>query len=178
MWLLTQEKMTQAGYVPVGFDHYALPNDALAVATGRGRLHRNFMGYTTLPDVDLVGLGCSAISQVGRRYWQVDPKLGSWLRCVDQGEGLVRRAMVLSDEDLRRSRLIREVMCQLEVTLHPSKDADALRELGGPRGAEGLAVRGERVRLSEAARPLARLVAATLDQYLPPPGPRRGSRLI
>ena len=60
----------QAGYVYVGMDHFALPNDALAVAKRQGRLHRNFQGYRTQHDCDLIGLGVSAIGKVGATYSQ------------------------------------------------------------------------------------------------------------
>src|SRR6185503_12778712 len=67
---LAIEKLTAAGYVYIGMDHFALPDDDLALAQSRGSLHRNFMGYTTHADSDLVGLGVSAISHIGDSYSQ------------------------------------------------------------------------------------------------------------
>jgi oxygen-independent coproporphyrinogen-3 oxidase len=74
-----------AGYVYVGMDHFALPNDALAVAKRQGRLHRNFQGYSTQPDCDLIGLGVSAIGRVGATYSQNAKTLEEYYDALDQG---------------------------------------------------------------------------------------------
>jgi oxygen-independent coproporphyrinogen-3 oxidase len=74
-----------AGYVYIGMDHFALPNDALAVAKRQGRLHRNFQGYSTQPDCDLIGLGVSAIGRVGATYSQNAKTLEEYTTLLDQG---------------------------------------------------------------------------------------------
>lgn len=177
MWLAARNRMVEAGYIAVGFDHYALPDDELAQAATAGRLHRNFMGYATT-DVDLIGLGCSAISQVNGSFWQIEPKLGAWLKAVDQDAPLVRRVLTLSNEDRRRSEIIRQIMCQLRAPVDPELDQAAIEALRSPEWAGLVEVTDEVVKVKEVARPLTRLVAMQFDTYLSPPGPGRGSRLI
>jgi oxygen-independent coproporphyrinogen-3 oxidase len=105
----------QAGYVYVGMDHFALPNDALAVAKRQGRLHRNFQGYSTQPDCDLIGLGVSAIGKVGATYSQNAKTLEEYQDLLDQGHLPVVRGLAVSRDDLLRRAVIMALMCQGEV---------------------------------------------------------------
>ncbi len=102
----------RAGYVYVGMDHFALPNDPLAVAKRQGRLHRNFQGYSTQPDSDLISLGVSAISRVGANYSQNAKTLEEYYDCLDQGRLPVARGLALSRDDLVRRSVIMALMCQ------------------------------------------------------------------
>ena len=104
-----------AGYVYIGMDHFALPNDALAVAKRQGRLHRNFQGYSTQPDCDLIGLGVSAIGRVGASYSQNAKTMEEYCDCLDQGHLPVARGIALSRDDLVRRAVIMSLMCQGEV---------------------------------------------------------------
>ncbi|MCJ0762901.1 oxygen-independent coproporphyrinogen III oxidase [Variovorax terrae] len=101
-----------AGYVYVGMDHFALPGDALAVAKRQGRLHRNFQGYSTQPDCDLIGLGVSAIGRVGASYSQNAKTLAEYGDLLDQGRLPVVRGLALSRDDLARRAVIMALMCQ------------------------------------------------------------------
>jgi oxygen-independent coproporphyrinogen-3 oxidase len=101
-----------AGYVYVGMDHFALPNDALAVAKRQGRLHRNFQGYSTQPDCDLLGLGVSAIGRVGATYSQNAKTLEEYYDHLDQGRLPVVRGLALTRDDLLRRAVIMALMCQ------------------------------------------------------------------
>ncbi|XBP72339.1 oxygen-independent coproporphyrinogen III oxidase [Polaromonas hydrogenivorans] len=101
-----------AGYVHVGMDHFALPDDALAVAKRQGRLHRNFQGYSTQPDCDLIGLGVSAIGKVGATYSQNTKTLEEYYDYLDQGRLPVVRGLALSRDDLVRRSVIMALMCQ------------------------------------------------------------------
>ena len=105
----------QAGYVYVGMDHFALPNDALAVAKRQGRLHRNFQGYSTQSDCDLIGLGVSAIGKVGATYSQNAKTLEEYCDHLDQGRLPVVRGLALSRDDVIRRAVIMALMCQGEV---------------------------------------------------------------
>ena len=104
-----------AGYVHIGMDHFALPDDALAVARRQGRLHRNFQGYSTQPDCDLIGLGVSAIGRVGASYSQNAKTMEEYCDCLDQGQLPVARGIALSRDDLVRRAVIMALMCQGEV---------------------------------------------------------------
>ena len=112
---LAVETLTAAGYLYIGMDHFALPDDDLALAQARGELHRNFMGYTTHADSDLIGLGVSAISHVGSSFSQNPRDLISWQAALDEGRLPVCRGLRLTDDDQLRADLIQQLMCQGEV---------------------------------------------------------------
>ena len=100
------------GYQHIGMDHFALPTDALAVARRQGRLHRNFQGYSTQPECDLIGLGVSAIGRVGATYSQNAKTLPEYEDAVRQGHFPVVRGLALSRDDLLRRAVIMALMCQ------------------------------------------------------------------
>ncbi len=100
------------GYVYIGMDHFALPDDALAAAKRQGRLHRNFQGYTTQPDCDLVGLGVSAIGRIGATYSQNAKTLAEYHDALAQGEFPIVRGLALTRDDLLRRAVIMALMCQ------------------------------------------------------------------
>jgi oxygen-independent coproporphyrinogen-3 oxidase len=104
-----------AGYVYVGMDHFALPDDALAVARRQGRLHRNFQGYSTQPDCDLIALGVSSIGRVGATYSQNAKSLEDYYDLLDQGRLPIERGLALSRDDLIRRSVIMALMCQGEL---------------------------------------------------------------
>jgi len=101
-----------AGYVYVGMDHFALPTDALAVAKRQGRLHRNFQGYSTQPDCDLIALGVSSIGHVGPTFSQNVKTLDEYYDLLNQGRLPVVRGMALTRDDLVRRTVIMALMCQ------------------------------------------------------------------
>jgi oxygen-independent coproporphyrinogen-3 oxidase len=100
------------GYQHIGMDHFALPHDALAVARRQGRLHRNFQGYSTQPECDLIGLGVSAIGRVGATYSQSAKSLPEYEDAVRRGQFAVVRGLALSRDDLLRRAVIMALMCQ------------------------------------------------------------------
>jgi oxygen-independent coproporphyrinogen III oxidase len=101
-----------AGYVYVGIDHFALPSDALAIAKRQGRLHRNFQGYSTQADCDLIALGVSAIGRVGGTYSQNAKTLDEYYDHLDQSKFPVVRGFALSRDDVVRRAVIMALMCQ------------------------------------------------------------------
>ena len=101
-----------AGYIYIGMDHFALPDDALAVARRQGRLHRNFQGYSTQPDCDLIGLGVSAIGRIGGTYSQNAKTMEDYCDAIDQGRFAVVRGLALTRDDLLRRAVIMALMCQ------------------------------------------------------------------
>jgi oxygen-independent coproporphyrinogen-3 oxidase len=107
--------LVAAGYVYVGMDHFALPNDSLAVAKRQGRLHRNFQGYSTQPDCDLIGLGVSSIGKVGATYSQNAKTMEEYCDLIDHGRLPVVRGLALSRDDLARRAVIMSIMCQGQV---------------------------------------------------------------
>ncbi len=106
------DAFVDAGYVYVGMDHFALPDDALAVAKRQGRLHRNFQGYSTQADCDLIALGVSSIGRVGATYSQNAKTMEEYCDLLDQGHLPVVRGLALTRDDLIRRSVIMALMCQ------------------------------------------------------------------
>lgn len=100
------------GYTYIGMDHFALPGDSLAAAKRQGRLHRNFQGYSTQPDCDLIGLGVSSIGRVGATYSQNAKSLSDYYDLIRQGQFPVVRGLTLTRDDLVRRAVIMALMCQ------------------------------------------------------------------
>jgi oxygen-independent coproporphyrinogen-3 oxidase len=176
---LAVEKLTAAGYVYIGMDHFALPDDDLAQAQARGGLHRNFMGYTTHADSDLIGLGVSAISHIGNSFSQNPRDLPHWEAAIDAGKLPVFRGMRMSEDDTLRADLIQSLMCQGRIPVAALERrygiqfedyfASALEQLH-PLQQDGL------VRFSPGSidatsqgRLLLRNIAMCFDNYLTPP---------
>jgi oxygen-independent coproporphyrinogen-3 oxidase len=106
------DALTSAGYVYIGMDHFALPDDALAVAKRQGRLHRNFQGYSTQADCDLIALGVSSIGRVGTTYSQNAKTLDEYCDLLDHGHLPVVKGLSLTRDDLMRRSVIMALMCQ------------------------------------------------------------------
>jgi oxygen-independent coproporphyrinogen-3 oxidase len=109
---LTIKKLTDAGYVYIGMDHFALPGDELSRAMEAGRLQRNFQGYSTHDHCDLIGLGASSIGRIGDCYAQNLKEIPAWQSAVREGELPIWRGLALSTEDRLRRRIIKSIMCQ------------------------------------------------------------------
>ena len=129
-----------SGYTHIGMDHFALPGDPLAVAKREGRLHRNFQGYSTQADCDLIGLGVSAIGKIGRYYSQNDKTLNTYYEAIGQSRFASVRGLALSDDDLLRRDVIMALMCQGRV------DFDAVERAHRVRVREYFASELERLR--------------------------------
>ena len=175
---LAVEKLTDAGYVYIGMDHFALPDDDLAMAQARGSLHRNFMGYTTHADSDLIGMGVSAISHIGDTFSQNPRDLPSWQFAIDEGRLPVFRGMQLDEDDELRADLIQSLMCQGRIPVTALERrygidfaayfADALDALA-PLERDGLVRVGERnIDATARGRLLLRNIAMCFDRCLAP----------
>ena len=167
--------LQQGGYQPIGMDHFAKPNDELAVAARDGRLQRNFQGYTVLAPTDLVGIGVSAISDVGGSFLQNSHTLPEYLAAIEAGRFATERSLTLSSEDSLRRRVIIDIMCNLRLNYADVQQrfgidfqthfADALAQLG-PLQADGLCeVHDDELVVTEPGRPLVRMVALAFDAY-------------
>jgi oxygen-independent coproporphyrinogen-3 oxidase len=112
MLALSLQTLQDAGYVYIGMDHFAKPNDPLAVAKRQGRLHRNFQGYSTQPDCDLLACGVSSISKIGSVYAQNAKTLDEYYDLLDAGRLPTVRGLELSRDDIIRRGVIMALMCQ------------------------------------------------------------------
>jgi oxygen-independent coproporphyrinogen-3 oxidase len=109
-------KLTEAGYVYIGMDHFAKPDDELAIAQREGRLHRNFQGYSTHSDCDMMSFGISSISKVGPSYYQNVKTLDEYYDSLDRGVLPVYRGIALDDDDILRRAIIQSLMCHFELS--------------------------------------------------------------
>ncbi|MCA9319182.1 MAG: oxygen-independent coproporphyrinogen III oxidase [Planctomycetes bacterium] len=113
------EILTGSGYLALGMDHFVRADDELAVAARQGTMHRNFQGYSTRADRDLIALGASAIGRTSQAYWQKEKHVPSWERLVAEGALPVVRGIALTAEDGLRRRIITEIMCQMKLDFAP-----------------------------------------------------------
>jgi oxygen-independent coproporphyrinogen-3 oxidase len=170
-----------AGWEAVGFDHYAKPDDELAVAARAGRLKRNFQGYTTDEAPVLLGLGASSIGSLPDLYVQNEPHLGRWAESIDAGRIPIVRGVAVTSEDRLRRAVIEGLMSNFEVDVaamafdhdeNPTLLVDALDRLE-PLAADGLCrIDGTCVTVPEDARFYVRNVAARFDPYWAPSADR------
>jgi oxygen-independent coproporphyrinogen-3 oxidase len=169
------EQLTQAGYRYIGMDHFALPDDELAVAQEDGRLHRNFQGYTTHGHCDLIGLGVSAISQIGDLYCQNDADLGRYQSRLDSDQLAVVRGLRCSQDDLLRRAVILQLMCAFNLRF---RDIEQRYGISFPRyfaqawpqlqrlACDGLLdLTDERIDIKPAGRLLVRTICMVFDRY-------------
>ncbi|MCG2583998.1 oxygen-independent coproporphyrinogen III oxidase [Massilia sp. TS11] len=176
MMRLSIERLVAAGYVYIGMDHFAKPDDELAVAQREGKLHRNFQGYSTHAEADLVALGVSAISAMAGTYSQNEKVLADYYARLDRRELPIARGIVLDDDDILRRRLITDLMCNFELRYanygevdFASYFADELAALK-PMEADGLlSFEADGLRVSQKGRLVIRNLCMVFDRYLKAP---------
>jgi oxygen-independent coproporphyrinogen-3 oxidase len=165
----------EAGYLPVGLDHFARPGDPLVARQREKRLHRNFQGYTTDEAAALIGFGTSSISHLPQGYAQNAARTVDWRDAIAAGRLATARGVELTTEDRIRQAIIERLMCDLEVDLaevaarHHRSLADFAPELDAlaPLTDRGLVrVSGGTVTVAADARPFVRHVCAVFDRYL------------
>ncbi|QGP80247.1 oxygen-independent coproporphyrinogen III oxidase [Sphingobium sp. CAP-1] len=157
-------QLVAAGYQPIGFDHFALPGDSMAVAAREGRLRRNFQGFTDDDAGIVIGMGASAISAFPDLLVQNEKRAGVYRERIAAGDLPATRGIERTGEDRRRGRIIEALLCQGEahVGTVPMPDLSQFEAMGLVR------CTGDHVRLTPAARPYARVVAACFDGWLQP----------
>jgi oxygen-independent coproporphyrinogen-3 oxidase len=174
---LTIQKLSEAGYVYIGMDHFALPEDELVIAQQNGTLHRNFQGYSTRGYLDLVGLGVSSIGKVGDNYIQNLKTLPEYYGALDRGELPVHRGYTMTTDDVIRRDVIQQIMCygvldfaatakrhQIDFRQYFANELATLE----PMVADGLAEWADPgLRVTPAGRLLLRHLAMAFDAYLP-----------
>lgn len=173
---LAVQRLTAAGYVYIGMDHFALPDDPLAQAQRQGRLQRNFQGYSTHDECDLIGLGVSAIGAIGPTYSQNARTLSEYYDVIERGELPVARGVELTPDDLVRRRVIQTLMCQFELSKEAVEiayliDFDRyfaaeLDELSGFEDEGLVAIEDEWISVTPKGRMLVRSICMAFDKHL------------
>ncbi|MBE2894440.1 oxygen-independent coproporphyrinogen III oxidase [Spirabiliibacterium falconis] len=171
----TIETLTQAGYQFIGMDHFAKPDDELAIAQRKGVLHRNFQGYTTQEEADLLGLGVSAISLLGDHYAQNEKGLKDYYTAIEAHNSALAKGLVLSQEDCLRRDVIKALICnfrlvfssieqqyQIDFKQHFAQDLELL----APLAEDGLlTITDHAIEVSAKGRLLIRNICLCFDTY-------------
>jgi len=173
---LAIRRLTEAGYVFIGMDHFAKPDDELAVAQRRGRLHRNFQGYSTHADTDLLAIGVSSIGRIGPTYSQNVRTLEEYYDALDRDRIPVMRGLELTADDLLRRSIIQALMCHFELSIESVEIAHLIdfgtyfaQEIADLRDMEkaGLVEIGDQwITVLPRGRMLVRVIAMVFDRYL------------
>ena len=173
---ITVEKLTAAGYRYIGMDHFARPNDDLARAQLAGTLQRNFQGYSTHGDCDLIGLGMSSISHVGRSFSQNARDLMTYYAAIDSGKLPTVRGLAMSDDDVIRADLIQKLMCHGVLDVAAFEDrygidfaryfAAELSRLRMPASDGLIDVEPQQLTVTAKGRFLLRVIAMCFDAHL------------
>jgi len=185
---MTIEKLTAAGYIYIGMDHFALPTDELAVAQKARTLQRNFQGYSTRAGADIYAFGMSSISAADAAYWQNTKKLDAYHAMVESGNPAYERGFILGEDDLIRREIIMQIMCNLfldypalsrklgvSVTDYFAREIASLDDLES----DGLVRReSSGLRVTEVGRLFVRVIAMRFDTYLPKARERRHAMTI
>ncbi|MFZ7344112.1 MULTISPECIES: oxygen-independent coproporphyrinogen III oxidase [Avibacterium] len=171
----TIETLSDAGYRFIGMDHFAKPDDELAIAQQNGVLHRNFQGYTTQEDADLLGLGVSAISLLGDTYAQNQKELKHYYADIEQKGTALHKGFVMSQEDCLRRDVIKQLICNFKLDYAPFEQQYGIDfkthfaedlELLAPLAADGLIEIGEKgLQVSPVGHLLIRNICLCFDTY-------------
>jgi oxygen-independent coproporphyrinogen III oxidase len=173
---LAIRRLTDAGYVFIGMDHFSKPDDELAIAQRQGRLHRNFQGYSTHAEADLMAFGVSSIGKMGPTYCQNVRTLDEYYDILDRGELPVMRGLELTADDLLRRSIIQALMCHFELSIESieiahlidfkSYFAPELENLREMEQAGLLSISDQWISVLPKGRMLVRVIAMAFDRYL------------
>lgn len=176
MLYLCIKRLTEAGYVYIGMDHFAKPEDSLTIAQAQGRLHRNFQGYSTHADAEMISCGVSAISAVGGTYCQNEKTLDAYYERLSNNELPITRGIKLTMDDLLRRIIIQMLMCNFELSISSIElaypitfatyFANEIERLGQLAKDGLLTMEGDWISVSLKGRLLIRNICMVFDRYL------------
>jgi oxygen-independent coproporphyrinogen-3 oxidase len=157
------ETLERAGYVAIGFDHFAAPGDSLVIAEREGRLRRNFQGYTDDAATALIGFGASAISSLPELIYQNTTDSAAYRAIVGRGEPPVSRGVALTDEDRLVAHLIERILCDFEADVPGDRLIAACPALSPMQRAGLVEVSGLHLTVTAKGRPYVRNIASCFD---------------
>ncbi|MEG1040189.1 MAG: oxygen-independent coproporphyrinogen III oxidase [Pseudomonas sp.] len=184
----TIEQLTEAGYRYIGMDHFALPDDELAIAQEESTLQRNFQGYTTHGHCDLIGLGVSAINQIGDLYCQNTSDLNTYQDTLSSAQLATSRGLICNADDRLRRAVIQQLICHFELDFNSIEEAftidfrgyfkDLWPDLQAMHKDGLINLSNEGIQVLPAGRLLVRSVCMVFDAYLGLHNQQRFSRVI
>ncbi len=173
---LSIEKLTSSGYVYIGMDHFAKPDDELTIAMKNGTLYRNFQGYSTHAGINLLAFGITSISMLSDMYMQNHKTLNSYYEALDNGQLPVMRGVTLNDDDQLRREVITDLMCNFRLKkdryeseyniVFDNYFAEALENLKAFEKDSLISLGRDTLAVTEAGRLLIRNIAMNFDYYL------------
>ncbi len=182
------EKLTAAGYVYIGMDHFAKPDDELAIAQANGTLQRNFQGYTTHAELDLVALGVSSISSVSHSFSQNVKSTEQYYAILDNDKLPIYRGYLLNDDDVLRKQVIQQIACQFSLDFKQIEEtfnikfqdyfAREIKDLEAMQTDGLLEMTDSSIRVTSAGRILVRHICMVFDVYLRKQTTQRFSKVI
>jgi oxygen-independent coproporphyrinogen-3 oxidase len=173
---MTTEKLTNAGYVFIGMDHFAKPTDELTIAQREKKLYRNFQGYSTNAGTDLYGMGITSISQIGKCYTQNIKKEKEYFDSLDNEILPIERGYYLTDDDIIRRHVITRLMCDFEIDFESIENIfkinfenyfrNALREMNEFIDDGLVEIKNRNLNVTPMGRLLIRNIAMHFDGYI------------
>ncbi len=168
--------MLSSGYVYIGMDHFALPNDSLAIAQREGKLYRNFQGYSTHSECELVGLGLSSIGQIGKSFSQNEKSIEEYYQKIDSGEIPISKGYIINKDDEIRRAVIMELICHFELDFANIEKQfeivfsdyfkDSLSNLAEMKKDGLIELNDMNIKVKDKGRLLIRNICMTFDAYL------------
>lgn len=184
----TIDHLLAAGYVYIGMDHFAKPDDELAQAQRNGTLHRNFQGYSTHADCDLIAMGSTSVGKIGRSYSQNRRGLDDYYAALDGGELPIFRGLELTDDDVLRRAVITQLICHFELSIPRVESefgirfddyfADAFEDLQQMQADGLLTFDAESIQVQPAGKLMIRNICTVFDAYLRQATEKRFSKLL
>lgn len=173
------QRLTEAGYVYIGMDHFAKPDDELTVAQKNGQLYRNFQGYATHADCDLIGIGITSIGTVGRSFAQNVKTLEEYNERIDAGKLAVFRGVEIDDDDIIRREAIMQLICHFHLNINDFNSktnvnfndyfADEIKQLKNMHDDGLIELTSDEITVTPKGRLLIRNICMVFDRYLKKP---------
>ena len=176
IFLHSLEYLIGLGYVYIGMDHFALPNDPLAIAQSEGNLYRNFQGYSTHSDCDIIGLGLSSIGQVADSFSQNEKNLEKYYQALESGQLPIVKGLIINQDDKIRRELIMELICHFEVSISSLEQrysinfknyfANSLEKLDEMQNDGLVVLTNDSIKVMDKGKLLVRNICMIFDNYL------------
>jgi oxygen-independent coproporphyrinogen-3 oxidase len=170
------EYLIGLGYVYIGMDHFALPEDPLAIAQSKGNLYRNFQGYSTHSECDVIGLGLSSIGQVADSFSQNEKNLEKYYKAIESGQLPIVKGLIIDQDDKIRRELIMELICHFEVSISSLEErysinfknyfADSLEKLAEMQNDGLVELKDDSIKVMDKGKLLVRNICMLFDSYL------------
>ena len=170
------EYLIGLGYVYIGMDHFALPEDPLAIAQSKGNLYRNFQGYSTHSECDIIGLGLSSIGQVADSFSQNEKNLEKYYKAIESGQLPIVKGLIIDQDDKIRRELIMELICHFEVSISSLEErysinfknyfADSLEKLAEMQNDGLVELKDDSIKVMDKGKLLVRNICMLFDSYL------------